>query len=590
MLDIVPPEVLSRIALHVSAETSLPPVNLLLTSHAIHSSLCASNNPNLYASIFRSSFDVSAAQRRVGSLNAVDLTRELRRRMGALARLGWMVRTGDVRGVGDDQLWVIYVMLIENDGKNLQHLLAPRGEVHLPTFLQLYHEQHLLAAAVEPGFPAETVGRSLAIWIAWLLSGYARTPEERDERLFVLRPYVFAAQQYEPYFAPWTMHNLPLSISSPTMPKSNPFIADLSPKTRRVEIEWYGRQLELSPPILTHAAILRFFTKKTPAEIVVAESDPSGPAPLAPIMAVAAAQAAAMGGLALPGLNPTDMAMDIDDISDDSSESSGVMDRLTDLVSDSQLHDRDFERLRRCFDPLTCLGMPRTAWRGMLDGCWEGNFSFFEFEAFREMVAGQSRALYEGPFGEQAQVWKLKETYVRPIGSARGNKGKGKASAQTEAQTGAKSPPGLPLNGPMTNAGFPTDQPSSTSAGLASAAAEAATVRETIQRQVEAIPGFEVVPDDELDEMLSHPDEEAGLEMLLTGTGHSAWGRFILKGRVRAWDGMASLVKEYAPDSRGKWIYRGYVLAGDVFVGRWRDTFTPEAFVGYEGTFILNRR
>lgn len=116
MLDIVPPEVLSRIALHVSAETSLPPVNLLLTSHAIHSSLCASNNPNLYASIFRSSFDVSAAQRRVGGLNAVDLTRELRRRMGALARLGGMVRARDVRGVGDDQLWVIYVMLIENGG------------------------------------------------------------------------------------------------------------------------------------------------------------------------------------------------------------------------------------------------------------------------------------------------------------------------------------------------------------------------------------------------------------------------------------------------------------------------------------------
>jgi hypothetical protein len=392
-------------------------------------------------------------------------------------------------------------------------------------------------------------------------------PEERDERLFVLRPYVFAAQQYEPYFAPWTMHNLPLSISSPTMPKSNPFIADLSPKTRRVEIEWYGRQLELSPPILTHAAILRFFTKKTPAEIIVAETDPAGPAPLAPIMAAAAAQAAAVGGLALPGLNPTDMAMvspsqagpvrlvrlvlmyqDIDDVSDDSSESSGAMDRLTDLVSDSQLHDRDFERLRRCFDPLTCLGMPRTAWRGMLDGCWEGNFSFFEFEAFREMVAGQSRALYEGPFGEQAQVWKLKETYVRPIGSAPGNKGKGQALAEAASQTGAKSPQGqgLPLNGPMTNAGFPTDQPSSTSAGLASAAAEAATVRETIQRQVEAIPGYEVVPDDELGEMLSHPDEEAGLEMLLTGTGHSAWGRFILKGRVRAWDGMASLVKEYA--------------------------------------------
>lgn len=44
------------------------------------------------------------------------------------------------------------------------------------------------------------------------------------------------------------------------------------------------------------------------------------------------------------------------------------------------------------------------------------------------------------------------------------------------------------------------------------------------------------------------------------------------------------------PDSRGKWIYRGYVTAGDVLVGRWRDTFTPEEFIGYEGTFFLNRR
>jgi predicted RNA-binding Zn ribbon-like protein len=201
----------------------------------------------------------------------------------------------------------------------------------------------------------------------------------------------------------------------------------------------------------------------------------------------------------------------------------------TDLLADSSLHDRDFERLRRCFDPSTCVGMNRKSWRGSLDGCWEGNFSFFEFEAFRDMVAGQSRALYEGPFGEQAQVWRLKETFVRP------GKGKGKA---------------LPLNGPVTNAGFPTDQPPSTGAGLASAAAEAATLRETIRQQVEAIQGHEIVPDAELDEMLERPEE--GLEMLLTGTGHSAWGRFILKGRVRAWDGMATLVKEYAVSSSAR--------------------------------------
>jgi len=77
---------------------------------------------------------------------------------------------------------------------------------------------------------------------------------------------------------------------------------------------------------------------------------------------------------------------------------------------------------------------------------------------------------------------------------------------------------------------------------------------------------------------------------LITGTGHSAWGRFILRGRIRTWDGMAMLIKEYCPDLRGKWIYRGYILAGDILVGRWRDALTPEAFVGYEGTFTLNRR
>jgi hypothetical protein len=119
------------------------------------------------------------------------------------------------------------------------------------------------------------------------------------------------------------------------------------------------------------------------------------------------------------------------------------------------------------------------------------------------------------------------------------DKGKGKAR-------------GLPLTGPATNAGFPTDMAPSTSAGLATAAAEAITLRETIQQQVDALEGFEIVPSKELEEALNEEDggEASGLEMILTGTGHSAWGRFILKGKVRAWDGMASLVKEYAVSSK----------------------------------------
>jgi hypothetical protein len=186
------------------------------------------------------------------------------------------------------------------------------------------------------------------------------------------------------------------------------------------------------------------------------------------------------------------------------------------------------------------------------------------------MLAGNSRALYEGPFGEQAQVWKLTETFIRPksktkpvptvtdteVQRATGSqdKGKGKASPSSEAgvETGTEDEPKSPIfNGPATNAGFPTDLPNSTSAGLATPSAEQVTLQETIKTQVEAIEGYEIVPYEELDEVCTK--ECPGLEILLTGTGHSAWGRFILKGRVRAWDGMATLVKEYAV-SRVPWL------------------------------------
>lgn len=176
------------------------------------------------------------------------------------------------------------------------------------------------------------------------------------------------------------------------------------------------------------------------------------------------------------------------------------------------------------------------------------------------MLAGNSRALYEGPFGEQAQVWKLTETFVRPKSKAKPpvvpdddddemgqdrtrDKGKGNAPPGSDPASDPE-PRTLPFNGPATNAGFPADLPNSTFAGLATPSAEQVTLAETIKTQVEAIEGYEIVPPEELDEACT--TECPGLQILLTGTGHSAWGRFILKGRVRAWDGMATLVKEYA--------------------------------------------
>lgn len=46
-----------------------------------------------------------------------------------------------------------------------------------------------------------------------------------------------------------------------------------------------------------------------------------------------------------------------------------------------------------------------------------GSQSFFDFDAYRNMLSGEPSALYEGQFGEQSQVWKMREVYVRPTGA-----------------------------------------------------------------------------------------------------------------------------------------------------------------------------
>ncbi|KIR60379.1 hypothetical protein I312_103536 [Cryptococcus bacillisporus CA1280] len=652
MLEQIPPEIISHIAYHLclfphALTTSTPPIALLQTCKTIYQAIAPERNIRLYARIYRGWFDVAAAERRLGNrkisgaplgtggengngnkrkrnftdmtkgqegdttprLRAQDLVDEMKRRVKALARLREMVERGDVTEVPDDDLWVLYFMLIENDGKNAEILFGDQAIVHLPTFLELYHRQHFLAAAMEPGYPEETIGRSLAMWIAWFVLGSGpddETVEQREERQFVLRPYVFAAPRYDAYFAPWTLPTLPLKHVLASSDESNPYIADLVPRSRLVQAKAYGRQLNLCPPNISQAAILRFFYRRVGEEV-----DETTMA--APFMGLRADGPGGGGGGSGVSTRVHSTSTSL--------AGSGTTTPVTrqafssclppsfspPLFSSSLTHDLDFARLSLCYDPMHTPGMPRPTWRGSFEGCWEGTFSFFDFDAFREMLGGQARALYEGPYGEQAQVWKIKETWVRKQGWVRKERKneKGKRKAEQEEEEGNEEEDHeedeeelgrSPVSGPMLNAGFPIDQVTPPFPVLAPFAAEAATLHETMQQQLEAMEGYEAVPEHELDEMMRQAEEDGdggegvGLELLLTGTGHSAWGNFILKGRVRAWDGMASLVKEYAPDSRGKWIYRGYVLAGDILVGRWRDTYTPEAYVGYEGTFILNRR
>lgn len=437
---------------------------------------------------------------------------------------------------------------------------------------------HTRAFAGKDTYPPERVEDALAMWISWLLDDHSelrsspalclhskltltQTSAKSTKALFrSMRPYVFAAQCYELFFAPWTRLRLPSDRQLPYVPGL--FMADPNPYSRANVVPLYGRDVALAHPPLTHAAMLRFFAGTQDAD------EPSSAASSA---------------------TPTEVAFDI------STTDLRSFPRPV-LVSDA--HDADFARLQSCTDGTRSAGRPISAWRGVFAGCWEGTFTFLDFDAFRDMLRGETRPVYEGLFGEQAQVWKLRETFVRlKVGQAGGSgssaaAGGTSSSSSSSNRTTAVARNYLPLAGPMTNAGFPTTLRDFDLASIARRAPgtspEDATIDDAVGRQLEALDGYEAVPEDEVDVALAAAAPD--LALLVTGVGHSAWGRFIISGHVRVWDGLVYLVKEYAPDNRGKWVYRGYVTNDDIMLGRWRDTFTHDDYVGYEGTFVLSRR
>lgn len=311
-----------------------------------------------------------------------------------------------------------------------------------------------------------------------------------------------------------------------------------------------GRKIEMSPPNLAHAAIFSFFFR--------VEQDPAAQNDM---LGQHGAPAQHMLGAQVANLNPNNPL------------TTATRPTKTSLpILASRIHDHDFTRLASCIDPYSSLGLPKLYTRGDLTGSWEGRFSFFDFDSYRDMLGGRMRSLYEGPFGDQPQVWKLEEKVVK---LEKGQKPGGK--------------------GPPLNAGFEVGQPflprpnlSSTITQPVASTSTGSTERGTSRRRTSLdIAGGVEVPRaakrarswsehtafDDLEEEEEDDDPEGDYEILLTGTGHSAWGQFILKGRVRAWDGMFSIIKEYTPDSRGRWIYRGMVVGGNL-VGRWRDTHT----------------
>ncbi|EJT97236.1 hypothetical protein DACRYDRAFT_18934 [Dacryopinax primogenitus] len=517
----LPPEILTQISL-ASIPLSGPPTParaLGLTCRAFHASLGYRTNAPLYAAIFPLQFDSLAPKRRGADFHPESVGHELRNRWSVLASIRRAVRSHTLQESPERELWVALTLLMEDDGLNACQL-AWAG---LDEYIQLFWQERILRPSMDMSLPEETEERALGFWVLWLTCEEGILEREaaltQQAALYALRPYAFAAHKYDIFSAPWYEPVMPLlpspssspSASSPSASTSNePAPAGSEPRTK---IPYFGHLLPVSPPPAGLAAIM-LFSLRTSLSPPDAAPMPLA-MPLAPVAqpmhhtATPTAANTAHGAGQLEVVRPP-YAREL-------SEDRG-----------SHVWDSDWGRITGCWDLLAGLGLGRET---HVDGVWEGKFTFFDFDSYRDMLTGSTRSVYEGAFASQPQVWRLL-TRLSPIPESRRRQ---VLAERRERGAG---------DGEMT--------------------------------------GMDSVLDGEW-----RWEEE---ERVLEGEGHSAWGEFRLVGSVRGWDGLVSLRKEYTPVARGTWLYRGYLIGERYLVGRWRDTFTEKTQDGYEGIFALARR
>lgn len=183
-LGSVPQEVLEQIAFFtathslVGPPSGLPP--LLLTRRNIYQALSFETNPYLYARIFDYKFDTSSVFRRLGSHVGAPrvLANELKKRWTHLKRIRARThsRIQDTEShhtspTLTDLLWLSYLMMLENDGKNEQQLLD-YAEMDAWLMEYWFDDQGASSAVrmiLEHAWPMEDEKNSIAMWLFWLL-------------------------------------------------------------------------------------------------------------------------------------------------------------------------------------------------------------------------------------------------------------------------------------------------------------------------------------------------------------------------------------------------------------------------------------
>ncbi|KAF9237060.1 hypothetical protein BU15DRAFT_49217 [Melanogaster broomeanus] len=659
----LPLEIIEEVVLELHDDPTNPPSMippLLQTCKQLYNSLGFKTNNHLYARLFVSRFDGSAAARRLGELgsNAPGLSYQLRSYCSALKCL----RTGDIHANDIPRtFWICFSMMMENDGKNRCQLEA----AGLPDFVDRFVRERLYENN-EAGWPAESEVNSLAMWLLWFTSTEERlraeTPEQRAQMTKLILPYVLMPVRYAAYFAPHTHFTLPLSLDTSQHPHSFHTVHGIYPQYREGR-SWKTplyevKDLEVGVPLASVAAKLVYFSRR--------EVSPVGVPPHLPRTREHAFQL----GLTMVGptqedvqeLNEHKIAKLVPETTWDWWSKIKGYDHLRpeELAkrAPSARWDNDWSRLVDCNHLFAPISLKRPHYTpGQLRGLWQGRMLYPDDNLYGTLMQTPEMP---ASFDEQtiglaaAPVFmRLREYHCMDVEPHQPIPGGGKDGAggiqnawfpnsmRYQEVSVCISHHGLTITCQERTSfyheyvvGGPDLHDESKCRGCQYRGTSEMVLREHDDRYLQCrYPDAQYVEgsylealdqalaedgmeegEDEEDDAMEEDSSEADVEMNTDGEleikrkcdgirdivlvgetdmrhGH-AWHHYKFYGRVREWDGLVALIRipVMNPHVLGVWIFTGYVIGGQNFVGNWRTTThpgEPVTFDAGETTIII---
>lgn len=252
------------------------------------------------------------------------------------------------------------------DRKNFKFL---QEECRFYQWILVNYKDDMLMDSLKVGYPRDTPPKALGIWLA-MLSGSdlfaERTPAEVDEKIFLLRPYVFACFKYEMMYADW--HHRKLPLCKPGCNDHAPISLYTAPYKR------FGHAHRRAPPHFVLGAYLCYLR--------LLERQP--------------------GRIGIKATSSTSFQ-----------DESGTGLFSATHIMPSLYHDTEWQRNTVCQDPHTSPGLPPLTFHGRLQGFWRGRLLFFDFDAYRQMLGGNMPAVYTGTFATHAVELEIHETVIR---------------------------------------------------------------------------------------------------------------------------------------------------------------------------------